>query len=47
VLGVDGSFSTIPTVENLRGREFFVPARTLIVVFLLSSYEAKKKWPHI
>jgi len=32
---VDGSFSTIPTVRNLRGGSFFVPAETLIAVKLL------------
>jgi len=33
VFVVNGTFRTIPTVEsNPTGREFFVPARTLIAV---------------
>jgi hypothetical protein len=45
-VGVYGTFCTIPTiptVENLFGREFFFPARTLIVVFLLTGI---RLWAH-
>jgi len=35
VLGVDGTFRTIPTINPTR-RELFVPAQTLIVVKLLT-----------
>ena len=37
VLGVDGTFRTIPTVGILRGGKFFIPARTTLVVKLLNS----------
>jgi hypothetical protein len=43
-VGVYGTFCTIPTVENLFGREFFFPARTLIAVFLLTGIQL---WAHI
>jgi hypothetical protein len=40
-VGVYGTFHTIPTVESY-GAEFFVPARTLIAVKLLSASFPKK-----
>jgi hypothetical protein len=44
VLGVDGTFHTIPTVGILRGESFFVPARTQIVVKLFNSYKSLTYW---